>query len=98
MQTPKLVSDRAFPPRLQMAAYPLCALTGQSGVRQVPKKGSLSIISLVFSSLPHVRTLAMLNWGPTLMTSFNLNYRFIDPVSKYSTLRTRAPVYGLGCG
>lgn len=42
------------------------------------REESYSLMSLL------IRTLILLDQGPTLMTSFNFNYFLIGPVSKYS--------------
>ena len=41
----------------------------------------------------HIRTLILLDQGPTLMTSFNLNYLLIDPSPSIVTLRVKASAY-----
>ena len=49
--------------------------------------------ALVSLLLLLLRTLILLDQGPTLMTSFNLNYLLTGPISKYSHTGVRALMY-----
>lgn len=50
----------------------------EEGIRDRERQGKLSWVSLL------LKTLILSDQGPTLMTSFNLNYFLGAPISKYS--------------
>lgn len=64
---------------LKMAAFSLCPpMIHDEGEEEGEKERERTLMSLL------KRTLILLNQVPTFMTSFNLNYLLIDPISKYS--------------
>ena len=76
-----LVSSEVSLPALQMATFSLCPHVGLSYV--LTERGAHSLFRV---SSYKVRTPILLDQGPTLMTSFNLNYFLRGPISKYCCL------------